>query len=150
MSSQSLAIHTMQMFPDSSIRLLNSNAISVVDVRAILERDGSGTALMAIETIETNFEPDPAEDRTTAQMLEEIVEAPGDSEGAIALRRIRDRVLASTLDPEPEPPFAFSRMDGFTFDEDARSDWDTDCLIIEGDLNVGGCCISMIWTSSGV
>ncbi|WP_329893338.1 hypothetical protein [Stenotrophomonas sp. SMYL20] len=138
MSSQSLAIHTMQMFPDSRIRLLNSNAISVVDARAILERDGSRIALMAIETIETNFEPDPAEDRTTARMLEEIVETAGDSEGAIALRRIRDRILASTTDPVPEPPLAFSTMDGFTFDEDVRSDWDTDCLIIEGDLNVGG------------
>ncbi|MFL0351515.1 hypothetical protein [Stenotrophomonas lactitubi] len=128
----------MQMFPDSRIRLLASNAISAVDVRAILERDGSRIALMAIETIETNFEPDPVEERTTARMLEEIVEAAGDSEGAKALQRIRERILASTSDPEPEPPFAFRRMFGFTFNDDARSDWDTDCLIIEGDLTVEG------------
>lgn len=138
MTSQFVESHRMQVFPDTEIPQLSSRSISINDAKALLKCDGSRIAQMAMETIEASFEPEPGVEAATDRLLDDLVEAAGDSEGAKALQRIRERILASKQEAEPEPAFAFSRMLGVTFHGDARSDWDTDCLIIEGDLNVEG------------
>jgi len=128
----------MQVFPDGKTPRLGSDSISADEAKAILERDASPIARMATETIEARFEPDPSLDGSTDHLLDGLIDAAGDSDSAMVLRRMRDRIKGPTSEEESEPPLAFSRMSGFAWNGDAVSDWRTDYLIIDGDLTIEG------------
>ncbi|RXK70443.1 hypothetical protein ERT44_01425 [Stenotrophomonas sp. MA5] len=134
----------MYVFPDDSPLGPECRSVSGEAATALVRLKGGPIADDAISVIEDWFEPSsPA---TTASLLAELDERielyrnEGDQALLRTTLKARAMIAASADQPsdDRESPSSYKVVPAASLVGDWRSDWETDCVIVDGDLSVEG------------
>ncbi|WP_171954590.1 hypothetical protein [Stenotrophomonas geniculata] len=130
----------MHVFPDDSSLDSACRSISSEAAKALVSLKGERIAEDAVSVIEDWFEPSLEKARLLADLDEKIRIHRSEGNQALLRPALKARaMIAASPDPAPddyEP--SFKVLPATTLDGDWRSDCETDCVIVDGDLIVDG------------
>lgn len=134
----------MRTFPDENTPGVCAQLLSSDEAKAILAHQGGRIAEEAVNVIEEWFEQSPPDELTREKMLRcydesiALYRRAGEEEKLRQAKELRDLIVTSENGAIPEPDLKFLLMKGGTLSGSWESDYQTDCLIIDGDLTIEG------------